>query len=230
LADKRREIGELEAQSVEPGFWDDPDRAQKFMRRLTGIRGQVDTWEQMSKQANDLLELEELASDDDEMIAEIRAQTDALGEQLADMEIQLLLSEQYDDSNALLAIHATTGGVDAQDWAEMLIRMYLRWAEHRGFSTSILDWTEGEEAGIKSATIEIRGPFAYGYAKGEAGTHRLVRLSPFDAAHRRHTAFALVEVLPDVENDTEVEIRDDDIRVDTYRSSGAGGQHVNKTS
>ncbi|MEX2314492.1 MAG: peptide chain release factor 2, partial [Thermomicrobiales bacterium] len=145
-------------------------------------------------------------------------------------EIQLLLSGEYDDHDAILAVHAGTGGVDAQDWAEMLARMYMRWAEKRGFGMTILDWTEGEEAGIKSATIELRGPYAYGYCKGEAGTHRLVRLSPFDAAHRRHTAFALVEVLPVVEDDAEVEIRDDEIRIDAYRASGAGGQHVNKTS
>lgn len=230
LPEKRREIGELESQSVEPGFWDDPGRAQRLMQRLTGIRSQVDDWERMSHQASDLLELSELADDDDSMLTEIREQTAELGQQLDQMEIQLLLSDEHDESNALLAIHAGTGGIDAQDWAEMLSRMYLRWSDKRGFKTSVLDWTEGEEAGIKSTTIEIRGRYAYGLLKGEAGTHRLVRLSPFDSAHRRHTAFALVEVLPDVEDDTDVVIRDDDIRIDTYRSSGAGGQHVNKTS
>ncbi len=200
------------------------------MRQATNLRSQVEGWEQMDQQATDLLELYELAADDDEMLAEIRRQTDELARQLDEMEIRLLLSGPYDDNDAILAVHAGTGGVDAQDWAEMLVRMYLRWAERRGLQTAVLDWTEGEEAGIKSATIEIRGPYAYGYTKGEAGTHRLVRLSPFDAAHRRHTAFALVEVLPEVEDETEVEIRDEDIRVDTYRASGAGGQHVNKTS
>ncbi|MCC6934989.1 MAG: peptide chain release factor 2 [Thermomicrobiales bacterium] len=230
LPEKRREIGELEAQSVEPGFWDDAGRAQRLMQRLTGIRSQVDDWERMSRQVSDLLELSELAEDDESMLAEIREQTAELGQQLDQMEIQLLLSGEHDESNALLAIHAGTGGIDAQDWAEMLSRMYLRWSDKRGFSTSVLDWTEGEEAGIKSTTIEIRGRYAYGLLKGEAGTHRLVRLSPFDSAHRRHTAFALVEVLPDVDDDTEVVIRDEDIRIDTYRSSGAGGQHVNKTS
>jgi peptide chain release factor 2 len=230
LAEKRRQIGELDALSVEPGFWDNPQKAQRAMRQITGLRSQVDDWERMRQQVDDLLELHAIAEDDEEMLAEIRLQTDELGSQLDAMEIQLLLSGEYDDHDAILAIHATTGGVDAQDWAEMLSRMYLRWAERRGFSTQVLDWTEGEEAGIKSATIEIRGPFAYGYAKGEAGTHRLVRLSPFDAAHRRHTAFALVEVLPEVEEDDAVEIRDEDIRIDTYRASGAGGQHVNKTS
>lgn len=230
LAEKRRQIGELEATSVEPGFWDNPQKAQRLMRQITGIRAQVDDWERMDQQVGDLAELHAISDDDEDMLTEIRQQTAELGEQLDAMEIQLLLSNEYDDHDALLAIHATTGGVDAQDWAEMLSRMYLRWAERRGFQTQVLDWTEGEEAGIKSATIEIRGPFAYGYAKGEAGTHRLVRLSPFDAAHRRHTAFALVEVLPEVEEDDSVDIRDDDIRIDAYRASGAGGQHVNKTS
>jgi peptide chain release factor 2 len=200
------------------------------MRQITSLRGQVESWERMDQQASDLLELHALADDDDAMLAEIRGQTEVLAQQLDEMEIQLLLSGPYDESDAILAVHAGTGGVDAQDWAEMLSRMYLRWAERRGFQTAVLDWTEGDEAGIKSATIEIRGPYAYGYTRGEAGTHRLVRLSPFDAAHRRHTAFALVEVLPEVEDDTDVVIRDEDIRVDTYRSSGAGGQHVNKTS
>lgn len=160
LPEKRREIGELEAQSVEPGFWDDAGRAQRLMQRLTGIRSQVDDWERMSRQVSDLLELSELAEDDESMLAEIREQTAELGQQLDQMEIQLLLSGEHDESNALLAIHAGTGGIDAQDWAEMLSRMYLRWSDKRGFSTSVLDWTEGEEAGIKSTTIEIRGRYA----------------------------------------------------------------------
>lgn len=231
LASKRRDIGELESLSVEPGFWDDSQKAQRIMRQITGLRSQVDNWEAMRAQVDDLLELNELADQDDQsMNEEIRSQTEELGHQLDRMEIQLLLSGQYDDHDAILAVHASTGGVDAQDWAEMMARMYMRWAEKRGFQSTILDWTEGEEAGIKSATLEIRGAYAYGYCKAEAGTHRLVRLSPFDAAHRRHTAFALVEVLPAVEDDSEVEIRDEDIRVDAYRASGAGGQHVNKTS
>jgi len=230
LAEKQREIAELEAQSSEPEFWSDPQRAQRVMRRLNGIRSQLETWDNMHGQTTDLLELVELAEGDEGLIGEIREQADALGAQLAQLELTLLLNEPYDENDAILAVHAGTGGVDAQDWAEMLTRMYLRWADRRGFQATVLDWTEGEEAGIKSATIEVKGGYAYGYAKGEAGTHRLVRLSPFDAAHRRHTAFALVEVLPEVDEDDEVEIRDDDLKIDTYRSSGAGGQHVNKTS
>lgn len=230
LAAKRRDIGELEAAAGEPGFWDNPQAAQRIMRQITSLRSQVDSWELMDQQVNDLLELNEIAGEDEPMLAEIREQTNALAAQLDAIEIQLLLTGTYDDHDALVSVHAGTGGVDAQDWAEMLARMYLRWAERRGFQTAILDWTEGEEAGIKSATIEIRGPYAYGYTKSEGGTHRLVRLSPFDAAHRRHTAFSLVEVLPEVEDDGEIEIRDEDIRIDAYRASGAGGQHVNKTS
>ena len=220
----------MEEQTGDPEFWADNERAGRVMRQLNGLRSQVESWEQMRQQAADLLELEELSGNDLELGGEVRQQAEELLNQLEQLEFQLLLNGPHDESDAILAVHAGTGGVDAQDWAEMLLRMYTRWAERRGFSAALLDTTEGEEAGIKSATIEIRGPFAYGYAKGEAGTHRLVRLSPFDAAHRRHTAFALVEVLPEVEDDDEIQIRDEDIRVDTFRASGAGGQHVNKTS
>ncbi len=200
------------------------------MRQLTNLKARVDHWETMRGQIRDLVELDELMSDDPELSAEIRDDVSELMEQVDDLELELLLDGPYDESNAIVAIHAGTGGVDAQDWAEMLVRMYTRWAERRGFSVELLDRSEGDEAGIKSATLEMRGDYAYGYTKGEAGTHRLVRLSPFDAANRRHTAFALVEVLPEVEDDLEIDLRDEDIRVDTYRASGAGGQHVNKTS
>lgn len=229
LPAKQREIQELEAASAEPEFWNDADAAQRVMRRLSGLRDQVDRWGVLHRQATDLQELAELADGDDGLQTEIAGETEQLLHGLNQLEFNLLLSGPYDDHDAILAVHAGTGGVDAQDWAEMLMRVYLRWASRNDFQTQVLDLTEGEEAGIKSVTIEIRGPYAYGYIKGEAGTHRLVRLSPFDAAHRRHTAFALVEVLPQVDNDTEVEIRDEELRIDTYRSSGAGGQHVNKT-
>jgi peptide chain release factor 2 len=230
LAEKQRQIAELEAQTGDPEFWSDNDRARRLMRQMAGLKGPVEDWERMDSQVGDLLEIEALAEDDESLLDEVRSQADELAAELDRLELQLLLNNPYDDHDALLAIHAGTGGVDAQDWAEMLARMYTRWAEKRGFSPTILDWTVGDEAGIKSATIELRGPYAYGYTKAEAGTHRLVRLSPFDAAHRRHTAFALVEVLPVVEEANVVDIRDDDLRVDTFRASGAGGQHVNKTS
>ena len=200
------------------------------MRQLTSTRARVDNWREMRETINQLGELDELVDDDPELIAEVRRESDLIARRVEDLEFALLLDGPYDENDAILAVHAGTGGVDAQDWAEMMVRMYTRWAERRGFDVQLLDRSEGDEAGIKSATLEIRGDFAYGYTKSEAGVHRLVRLSPFDAANRRHTAFALVEVLPEVEDDLEIEIRDEDIRVDTYRASGAGGQHVNKTS
>jgi peptide chain release factor 2 len=200
------------------------------MRRLSELRSKIGSWRRLSDQATDLVALEELAGEDEELAAELEQETSLLKGDVDQLELESTLSGPYDSSDALMVVHSGEGGVDAQDWAEMLSRMYVRWAERRGLKVEILDTTEGEEAGIKNATIEIRGPRAYGYAKAEAGSHRLVRLSPFDAAHRRHTAFALVEVLPEIEGDHVIDINDDDLRVDTYRSSGAGGQHVNKTS
>jgi peptide chain release factor 2 len=200
------------------------------MRRLGELRARAGDWRGAIGQVDDLLDLAALSDGDADLTEQIRGETDALAEKVDSLELASALSGPHDSADAILVIHAGEGGVDAQDFADMLSRMYLRWADRRGLKAEILDSTDGEEAGIKNATIELRGPFAYGYARGEAGSHRLVRLSPFDAAHRRHTAFALVEVMPELENDTEVVINDDDVRVDTYRSSGAGGQHVNKTS
>lgn len=200
------------------------------MRQLTSIRGRVDNWREMRESIEHLAELDDLVENDPELEAEVRQESAEIAERVEDLEFALLLDGPFDENAAILAIHAGTGGVDAQDWAEMMVRMYTRWAERRGFDVQLLDRNEGDEAGIKNATLEIRGDYAYGYTKSEAGNHRLVRLSPFDAANRRHTAFALVEVLPEVEDDLDIEIRDEDIRVDTYRASGAGGQHVNKTS
>jgi len=200
------------------------------MRRLSELRSKIGSWRRLSEQAADLVTLEELAGEDEGLAAELEQETTRLKVEVEQLELEATLSGPYDSSDALMVVHSGEGGIDAQDWAEMLSRMYVRWAERRGLKAEILDTTEGEEAGIKNATIEIRGPRAYGFAKAEAGSHRLVRLSPFDAAHRRHTAFALVEVLPEIEGDHVIDINDDDLRVDTYRSSGAGGQHVNKTS
>ncbi len=199
------------------------------MRRLGEMRARSDTWRGLAQQLEDLETLSELSSGDSELASEVDNETRKITDELDRMELQLALSGPHDGSDAILVVHSGEGGVDAQDWSNMLARMYLRWAERRGFSATLLDETEGEEAGIKNATIEIRGSNAYGLTKSEAGSHRLVRLSPFDAAHRRHTAFALVEVLPEIEGDSDIVINPDDIRVDTYRSSGAGGQHVNKT-
>ncbi len=222
----------MEELSVAPDFWNDTRVAQGTMRKLTSLREQVGEWRSFSQGIADVGELLDmaLAESDEGVVEEVEREAEALFTRVAALETRLMLSGPYDDHDVIMSFSAGAGGVDAQDWAEMLLRMYLRWAERRGFKTEVLDYTEGEEAGIKSASIEIRGADAYGFTRGEKGVHRLVRLSPFDQAHRRHTAFAQVEVMPEVEETGELEINDDDLRVDTYRASGAGGQHVNKTS
>ncbi len=236
MATVEREAAELEKQSAEPGFWDDARAAQETMRRLTDLRSQVGDWRRLTQMGDDLAELAELSAaeggdgGDPALAGELAGETEALGREVDALELSATLSGPYDGADALMVVHSGEGGIDAQDWASMLTRMYLRWAERRGLKAEVLDTSDGEEAGIKNATIELRGSRAYGYAKAEAGSHRLVRLSPFDQAHRRHTAFALVEVLPERPDDPEVVINDDDVRMDTYRASGAGGQHVNKTS
>ncbi len=199
------------------------------MRRLGELNARIDTWNGITTSIDDLGVLLEMAETEPDLINEIEQELTAIRERLDTLELDSALSGPHDRSNALLVIHSGEGGVDAQDWAQMLSRMYLRWGERNGYKTELLDTTAGEEAGIKNATIELKGPNAYGLLKGEGGSHRLVRLSPFDSAHRRHTAFALVEVIPEIESDAEIDLKTDDVRVDTYRSSGAGGQHVNKT-
>lgn len=231
LAGKARAIAELTEASAAPDFWNDPQAAQRAMQRLTTLQTQVSAWEELRSEIAEAIEMAELAREDDAIAAELGAEVAALRARLDKMEFDLMLAGPHDGASAILAIHAGAGGTESQDWAEMLLRMYLRWAETRGFAAEIVDMTEGEEAGIKSATVEIKGEYAYGYAKAERGVHRLVRISPYDGSKRRHTSFALVEVLPEIaEDDGEIAIADDEIRVDTYRSSGAGGQHVNKTS
>ncbi len=202
------------------------------MQELSTLRARVDTWRGIERHARDVSELLELGIEEgDETVASsAAADLDEIEKQLQELEFQLELSGRYDMRNAILAVHAGAGGTESQDWAEMLLRMYLRWGERRGFQLQLLDTTEGEEAGIKSATMEISGPYAYGYLKSERGVHRLVRQSPFDSSHSRHTSFAKVEVMPQVEATSEVEINPDDVRVDVYRSSGAGGQNVQKNS
>ena len=229
---KEAEIARLSEELQAPGFWDDQRAAQVSMRRLTTLQGQVDQWRDLTKRAADLDELLELAlgEDDEALIGEVAHDATRLTRELDSLELTLMLSGPHDAGNAIVSVHAREGGVEAQDWAQMLLRMYIRWAEARDYGTEILDQMEGDEAGIKSATILLKGLNAHGYARAEAGTHRLVRLSPFDAAHRRHTSFALVEVLPELEDEGEVEINPDDIEEDFYRSTGAGGQNVNKTS
>ncbi len=221
-----KEIEELERKTSSPEIWTDPVEAGRLMRRLASLREEVESWKELEKRAQDALELAQLGLDEEE----IKAEADSIASSLEEKERRLLFSGEHDARNAILSIHAGAGGVDAQDWAEMLLRMYLRWAESKGFKTEILDTSYGEEAGIKSATVAVEGPYAYGYLKAEKGVHRLVRLSPFDAAHRRHTSFALVEVLPEVEEEVEVEIKPDDLKIETFRSSGPGGQHMQKNA
>ncbi len=198
------------------------------MRQLAALRDEVHDWQSLAERARDTLDLAQLQ--DESLSSELETETQDLETELERRELAAMLNGPFDKGNALLAIHAGAGGTDSQDWAEMLERMYLRWAENHSYKTEILDTSEGEEAGIKSVTIAVDGRYAYGYLRPEKGVHRLVRLSPFDAAHRRHTSFALVEVLPQVENDNEVQINPDDLRIDVYRSSGAGGQNVQKNS
>ena len=212
--------------SEETGFWDDPNNAQSVMKRIAYLDDQIDEWSSLQTQVEGLTALWEL--DDGSLTDEIDQHVNELENLLAKKEIALLLSGKYDHGNALLAIHAGAGGTDSQDWAGMLERMYLRWAENSGYKTEILDRTVGEEAGIKSVTISFTGELAYGYLKAEKGVHRLVRLSPFDAAHRRHTSFALIEVLPEIEGNDDIVIRPEDIEIEVYKSSGAGGQNVQK--
>jgi len=198
------------------------------MKRLAGLRNEVESWRHLQQRLHDALELASL--DDESLRSELEAETETLEKGIDQREFYAMFSGRFDHGDALLAVHAGAGGTDSQDWAEMLQRMYLRWAESHGFTTEVLDFSDGEEAGIKSVTIAVDGPYAYGYLHPEKGVHRLVRLSPFDAAHRRHTSFALVEVLPQVEDDSEVHISPDDLRIDVYRSSSAGGQNVQKNA
>ena len=226
IAGKARQIDELEAQASHSDFWNDPAAAQGAMRRLAKLKELVDKWRALSDRIADAIELAELA--DADMQAELESETESLSEIVEAMSRQAMLAGDYDSEDAIFAIHAGAGGVDAQDWTEMLERMYLRWMEQNGFKAEILDRSGGDEAGLKSVTVSVKGEYAFGYLQSEEGVHRLVRLSPFDSAHRRHTSFAKVELWPDIQTDIEIEVADKDIRIDTFRASGAGGQHVQK--
>ncbi len=224
------EIAELEKKSAQPDFWIDQAKAQGVMRRLVDEKKAVTRWRELEKRIADLTELVSLAEGDTSLEEEIQSEIEKVASHLDELELETAFSGEYATRNAILAIHAGAGGTESQDWAEMLLRMYLRWAERRGYKADILDVSPGEEAGMKSAIIGIDGKHAYGYLKSEHGVHRLVRLSPFDANHARHTSFALVEVIPEAEADVDVKIVPDDLRVDVFRSSGPGGQHMQKTS
>ena len=229
LASKENQLAELEKQSENPNLWDDREQAMGTMKELADLRDEIATWRGLEKRLTDTLELAEM--EDESLREDLVPEIEALEKEVSRLEIGTLLSGPYDSGNAILAINAGAGGTDSQDWAAMLERMYLRWVESHGYKAEVLDLSEGEEAGIKSVTIAIDGRYAYGYLRSEKGVHRLVRLSPFDAAHRRHTSFAQVEVLPEVTGNTdEVQINPDDVRIDIFRSSGAGGQNVQKNA
>ena len=221
-------IAELEKQAGAPGFWNDTRSAQKAMRELNALRADIEGWSSLARRVHDALELIDLAEVDPSLADGVRDEVASIEREFEASEFRLLLSGRHDRDDAILAVHAGAGGIDAADWAAMLLRMYLRWAEGHGFKTEILDQLEGEEAGIRNVTLSIAGEYAYGYLRAERGVHRLVRLSPFDSAHRRHTSFALVEVWPDLAEDDEIELNMNDVKIDTYRASSAGGQHVQK--
>jgi len=231
LEAKEQKIAELEKVATSPDFWNDAQAAQQHMQKINVLKEQVNQVRELETDFEDAEALWQLAreADDDELGAEADEALKALTKKLEQRELAVLLSGEYDDHNCILTVHSGAGGVEACDWAQMLFRMYTRYCERNRFKIEILDYQEGEEAGLKSATISVEGLNAFGYMKAEKGVHRLVRISPFDAAARRHTSFASVAVIPQVANDNEVDIREDDLRVDTYRSGGAGGQHVNKT-
>jgi peptide chain release factor 2 len=212
-----------------PGFWDKPEAAQEVGRRRSRIEKRIATGESINTRAEELEVLAELAKEGENVSGDIATILDQLDGQLTEIEMTMKLSGEHDERDAIVAIHPGAGGTESQDWAEMLLRMYLRFCERRGFDAEMLEYQAGEEAGLKSVTLMVRGDYAYGYLKSEHGVHRLVRISPFDAAKRRHTSFASVYIYPDIDEEIQIEINDKDLRIDTYRSSGAGGQHVNVT-
>ncbi len=227
-----KEIAELEKQSAEPDFWDDMQKSQKIMQKIGSLKTKVASYESIKSEYEDALVMIELADEDSDisLLEDCTASVEEVEKKLEGLTLSTLLSGEYDSNNALLTFHAGAGGTEAQDWAEMLFRMYNRWGERHGYKVSTLDYLDGDVAGVKSATILVEGENAYGYLKGEMGIHRLVRISPFDSSGRRHTSFASLEVMPEIDDDVDIEIREEDIKTDFYRASGAGGQKVNKTS
>ena len=229
----RSELERLHAMQEAPGFWDDPEKSQKVAIKVKQTEGKIQRYEKMVSSWEDMMTICEMAAeeDDDSMLDELKEGFEVLEEQMETCRLETLLTGHYDKNNALMSFHAGAGGTEAQDWCQMLYRMYTRWAERHGFTYKIMDYLEGDEAGLKSADILIEGENAYGFLKGENGVHRLVRVSPFDANARRQTSFSAIEVIPEIEDDSQdVEIRPEDYEMQVFRSSGAGGQHINKTS
>ncbi len=226
------QVAELEMKAAEPGFWDDLDNSQQVLSRTKQLKTRIEEYNGLTEKYEDAMTLIELAQEENDasVLDEIKALSDSFLSKLEEMKLSTLLTGEYDGNNAIMTFHAGAGGTEAQDWAQMLYRMYTRWAERHGFSYKIIDYLDGDEAGLKSASILIEGLNAYGYLKSESGVHRLVRVSPFDSSGRRHTSFASLEVMPEIDDTVEIEIRPEDIKMDVYRASGAGGQHVNKTS
>jgi len=213
-----------------PGFWDDNKKAKKIAKKLDKIKNRIKSLDQLTNSFEEIEVYQELASEeDDDLDSEIKENINWLEEEINRLEMKLRLNGEYDENNAILAIHPGAGGTESQDWAEMLLRMYERWLEKNKFEVEMLDFLPGEEAGIKRVTLLIKGDYGYGYLKGERGVHRLVRISPFDSSSRRHTSFASVDIMPEIDDDIELEMDDNDLKIETYRASGAGGQHVNKT-
>jgi len=228
----KNEIEELENKAAAPGFWDDMENSQKILQRTGKLKNTVETYDRICSLYDDLQVLIEMGNEEEDLslIEEIETSIEEVEKGLAAQRLQTLLTGEYDKNNALLTFHAGAGGTEAMDWVSMLVRMYTRWTERHGFKVQVLDFLDGDEAGLKSATLSIEGENAYGYLKSESGVHRLVRVSPFDASGRRHTSFASLEVMPEIDDDADIEIREEDIKMDVFRSSGAGGQHINKTS
>lgn len=226
LDGKKRQLEAMEAQTNAADFWGNPKTAQQTMQQIAKLKAQIDAWDALRARIDDAIEL--AAFNEESLAEEIDHEVTLLRDQVEHMSLQATLSGPYDSEDAILAIHAGAGGTDSQDWAKMLERMYIRWAEQSGYKVELIEEMDGEEAGIKSATLSIRGAYAYGYLQSEQGVHRLVRLSPFDAANRRHTSFTKVELWPDIQGDINIEVSEKDIRVETYRASGAGGQNVQK--
>ena len=231
LEEKKERIEQLELDMEAPGFWEDLEESQKVVREVKGLKDQVEGYEGLKGQFEDIETLIEMASEeeDEELAAETQEAFAEFETAYENLRISTLLSGEYDKNNAILSLHAGAGGTESCDWAGMLYRMYTRWAGKKGFETKVIDYLDGDEAGIKSVTVEIKGENAYGYLRSERGVHRLVRISPFNAAGKRQTSFASCDVMPEIDEDLNVEIADEDIRIDTYRASGAGGQHINKT-